>query len=237
MQACCTAQNTNKATAKETPQKEEATKTSTNIHKITFGEIKKEGKLWGLDLSHYQEVHDWDKVKEQKPDFIFLKATEGVTIRDEKYAEYYNSIRKIEIPVGSYHFFSYRSTGKDQAKNFITTVKYKRGDLPLVLDAEFSRKMPAAKIVVKELLAFLKAMNTKYGSYPIIYCNYKYYLTYLKDHLPAKCKLWIVDYQGKPDCEWTFWQTTDKFNVGGIKGKVDFNLYSGTPEDFKKLLR
>jgi lysozyme len=207
------------------------------VHEITFGEIKKAGKLWGLDLSHYQEIVDWDMLVEQGPDFIFLKATEGVTLQDEKYLEHYNQLRKLKIPVGSYHFFTYKTTGKDQAKNFLATAKYKQGDLPLVLDAEYAKTMPPPATVVKELMAFMKAVNTKYGTSPIIYCNFKYYLTYLKGNIPAKCKLWIVDYRGKPDCVWTFWQTTDRFNVGGVKGKVDFNLYNGTFEDFKRLLR
>ena len=208
-----------------------------NVHKITFGEVKKEGKLWGLDLSHYQEIVDWDMLEDQQPDFIFLKATEGMTIQDDKYEEHYNKIRKLKIPVGSYHFFSYKTSGKDQANNFLSTVKYKIGDLPLVLDAEFSKKMPEKKDVVRELLSFMKAVKARIGSYPIIYCNYDYYLLYLKTNVTEECKLWIVDYKNKPNCKWTFWQTTDKFNVGGIKGKVDFNMFNGTREDFKKLLR
>ena len=204
--------------------------------KSTYEYIPDNSKVWGLDFSHYQQITDWDLFSEQRPGFVFLKATEGTTIQDEKYNEYYNEIRKYEIPVGSYHFFTYKSSGADQASNFLNTVKYQKGDLPLVLDAEYAKKMPDAKTVVRELQSFLKVVYNKTGIFPIIYCNYRYYLQYLKGNLTIKCHFWIVDYQGKPNCEWTFWQTTDKYRVAGVKGYVDFNIFSGTRRDLQNML-
>lgn len=202
----------------------------------TTEESKEPEKIWGIDISHYQEVVDWNKVQEHEPGFIFVKATEGSTIQDPKYVEHYKSVRKLGIPVGSYHFFTYRSSGKEQAKNFLSTVKFQRGDLPLVLDAEFAKKIPGVSVVKKELLDFIKVIYDKTGVYPILYCPHKYYETYLKDCLPAQCKLWIVDYRNKPTCDWTFWQTTEKYKVSGIKGHVDFNLFYGSKKKLKSLL-
>jgi lysozyme len=96
--------------------------------------------------------------------------------------------------------------------------------------------MPEAGTVKKELLDFMKVVFDKTGLYPIVYCPHKYYETYLKDCLPAKSKLWIVDYKSAPNCEWTFWQTTEKYKVAGIKGYVDFNLFYGSKKNLKSLL-
>jgi lysozyme len=211
-------------------------KAKEEVKKEAKEEAKEPEKVWGIDISHYQEIVDWNKILEHEPGFIFVKATEGTTIQDPKYAEYYKSVRKLGIPVGSYHFFTYKSQGKDQAKNFLATAKLQRGDLPLVLDAEFSRTIPEKNIVKKELLDFMKVIYDKTGLYPIIYCPYKYYLTYLQDCLPPKCKLWIVDYKSNPNCDWTFWQTTEKYKVAGIKGYVDFNLFYGSKKKLKSLL-
>lgn len=199
-------------------------------------EEEKQGKIWGIDISHYQDITDWSKLQQQEPGFIFLKASEGSTIQDSKYTENYKAIRQLNIPVGSYHFFSYKSTAKEQAKNFLSIVRYQSGDLPLVLDAEFAKVMPAKELVRKELFEFMTIIYYKTGIYPIIYCPYKYYNTYLREGIPAECKLWIVDYRGKPNCNWTFWQTTEKYKMGGIKGYVDFNLFYGSMKDFKTLL-
>jgi lysozyme len=209
---------------------------SCSIQKNTSADIDDTGKVWGIDISHYQEIVDWYKLQQQEPGFIFVKATEGSTIQDPKYDEYYRTIRNLNIPVGSYHFFTYKSSGKDQATNFLSTAKYQRGDLPLVLDAEFAKKMPNQEQVKKELLDFLTTIRNKRGHYPILYCPYKYYLQYMKNVIPAECKLWIVDYKSNPNCDWTFWQTTEKYTVAGIKGYVDFNLFYGSKKKLKNLL-
>ena len=205
-------------------------------HKEVFEETKPAERIWGIDISHYQEIFDWNKLLQQEPGFIFLKASEGSTIQDQKYTEYYKMIRKLNIPVGSYHFFTYGSSGKDQAKNFLSIARYQHGDLPLVLDAEFAKKMPDREQIKKHLMDFMKVINDKTGRYPIIYCAYKYYLVYLKDNLPSECKLWIVDYRSNPNCDWIFWQTTEKYRAGGIKGYVDFNIFYGSKKDLKNLM-
>lgn len=203
---------------------------------VTISHVNTLEHPWGIDISHYQTDIDWIKLGQQKPNFIFLKATEGATIQDQKYEEYYHQIGELDIPVGSYHFFSYKSTGEDQAKNFLSTVKRKQGDLPLVLDAEYTRTMPEKELVKKELLIFINLVYQAMGTYPMIYCNYKYYQTYLQEIIPEACKLWIVDYQRKPDCDWTFWQTTSKFKLDAIKGHVDLNLFNGTKQSLESLL-
>lgn len=207
-----------------------------NPHNVTFGEIKAQGKIWGIDVSHHQSTIKWEKLKTQKPYFIFLKASEGATRQDGKYSENYKAAKKLGILVGSYHFFTYKSSGKDQANNFLSVAKHKSGDLPLVLDAEFARKMPANRLVGNELITFINVVYRRTGHYPMIYCDYDYYKLYLKDRLHTKCKLWIVDYKSKPDCKWTFWQTTNKFKIAGIRGNVDFNLFNGTKKKLKSIL-
>ena len=205
-------------------------------HREIFSETMLVDRVWGIDISHYQEIVDWEKFKNQEPGFIFLKATEGSTIRDPKYTEYYKQFRELNIPVGSYHFFTYMTSGKDQAKNFLSIAQFKHGDLPLVLDAEFAKKMPDKEQIQKHLLDFMNVIHEKAGHYPILYCSYKYYLLYLKGSLSPECKLWIVDYKSNPDCDWIFWQTTEKYRAAGIKGYVDFNLFYGTKKDLNSLL-
>jgi len=208
---------------------------SCSVKEKTTIESTKNSKVWGIDISHYQEIFDWERLKEHEPGFIFVKATEGTTIQDPKYAEYYKMIRKLDIPVGSYHFFTYKTSGKDQARNFLSVAKLQHGDLPLVLDTEFARIMPDKKTINKEISDFIAVVYHKTKQYPIIYCAYKYYLLYLQDSLPDKCKLWIVDYRGKPDCDWSFWQIAEKYKVAGIKGYVDYNLFYGSKKQLDSM--
>ena len=197
--------------------------------------VNTEGEVWGLDVSHHQNNIDWEILSQNQPHFVFLKATEGATNQDNKYLWNYKEARNKNIPVGSYHFFTYKSTGKEQAKNFLSTVKFNNGDLPPVLDLEFTKRMPPANQVRSELMDFILTISQKLACFPIIYCNNKYFKLYLEDCLPEKCKLWIVDYKAKPNGNWTFWQTSNKHEIPGIKGFVDLNLFNGSITTLKEL--
>jgi lysozyme len=204
---------------------------------VTVQQIRAEGKIWGIDLSHHQAKVDWVLLKKDKPHFVYLKATEGSTHIDRLYHENYTAARKAGLTVGSYHFFSYLSDGRTQAAHFLQFARYKAGDMPLVLDAEFRGIMPSADKVRAELIAFLKAVTTKTGRKPIIYCDYDYYLKYLKGHLKNEHQLWICDYREQPDAKWLIWQATDQLRIKGVKGKVDFNIFNGTKKQLTRLLK
>ena len=215
-------------------------KTTHKVHNtqptVTLDDINTDENIWGIDVSHHQNDINWDNFGEKKPHFMFIKASEGVTIQDNKYSQNYIEAKKHGILVGSYHFFSYKTHGRDQANNFLSVAQHKSGDLLPVLDAEFSKEMPEKELVTSELSDFINTVYEQLGNYPIVYCNYKYYKLYIEGHLQDRCKLWIVDYKTKPDCEWTFWQKTDKFKLAGIRGFVDLNLFNGSVSKLKGLI-
>lgn len=205
---------------------------------LTLKDVQIPNKLWGIDISHYQADINWLALADERPNFMFIKASEGINLKDEKYASYYDEASKLGIPVGSYHFFSYKSSGKEQAENFLSVAKHKNGDLLPVLDAEYTKSMPEDKSKIKaELIDFVTTIYQKLGSYPIIYCNHKYFQTYLAETiLQSNCKLWIVDYKNEPICNWTLWQSTDKLKLAAIKGHVDLNFFNGDLESLKNIL-
>jgi len=205
---------------------------------LTLKDVQIPNKLWGIDISHYQADINWLALSDERPNFMFIKASEGINLKDEKYASYYDEASKLGIPVGSYHFFSYKSSGKEQAENFLSVAKHKNGDLLPVLDAEYTKSMPEDKSKIKaELIDFVTTIYQKLGSYPIIYCNHRYFQTYLAETiLQANCKLWIVDYKNEPICNWTLWQSTDKLKLAAIKGHVDLNFFNGDLESLKNIL-
>lgn len=208
-------------------KKERTHKTKKFVPETTLKDVKENENLWGIDISHYQQEINWAALEKEKPHFMFIKATEGVTIKDNKYSTHYAQAKKTGINVGSYHFFSYKTTGKEQASNFLSVAQHKNGDLLPVLDAEFSKVMPAKEIITSEIDDFVNSIYEQLGLYPIIYCNYKYYNTYLSANIKTKCKLWIVDYKAKPEGDWAIWQSTDRFRLTSIRGHVDLNFLNG----------
>ena len=191
--------------------------------------------VWGIDISHHQQGIDWNRISDPLPHFLFLKATEGSTHRDSKYTEYKKKALEQGIPTGAYHFFSYTSSGKDQAKNFLKYADLKQGDLPPVLDAEFTSGMPDKTKVQNELMAFIQYVEEEIGVKPIIYCECDYFDKYLKSKLNVEYTMWISDFWGEPSCDYQFWQKTDKFKHPAFKGTLDYNLFKGSKKDLESL--
>ena len=78
--------------------------------------------VFGVDASVYQGEVDWTVLAEQGVDFAFLKATEGSSLQDIRFARNWAGAQDAGIRVGAYHFFSYDSSGETQAENFISAV-------------------------------------------------------------------------------------------------------------------
>lgn len=188
----------------------------------TKKEIKDSESTWGIDISHHQKKINWDElVKHNKPDFIFLKCTEGATHQDTKYNTYKNKAEQYNIVIGAYHFFSYQSSGKAQAENFIKHAKLKEGNIIPVLDLEYVKSQKSYKSRLGEIKAFCKEIKSEFGTYPIIYCECDYRNRVL-DSFFDNFTFWISDLYREPRCDYVFWQYTDRGEVKGI-GKIDNN--------------
>ena len=198
----------------------------------------------GIDVSHYQGEIDWSVIAEQNISFAFVKATEGSTYVDETFLYNFNSARQNGVPVGAYHFFSYDSSGKTQAENFIKNVIPFDGMLPPVIDIEFygtkEEDPPSKEAVDTELAAFISAIEKHYGLKPILYATEITYDLYLADDY-AEYDIWIRNVTGTPSLsdgrEWTFWQYTNREKLDGYNGEeefIDMNVFAGTADEFDK---
>lgn len=210
-------------------------KSSDGGNEFYFDVDKSRYPVWGIDVSRHQSHINWEKVSDSGIDFVFVKATEGVTVRDPLYKNHFEELKKHQIIRGAYLFFSYKSTGKDQAKNFINTVRLDKGDLPPVLDVEFKRRMPSRKKIISEVKSWLKDVENHYGVKPIIYLDYDFYQKYLKGSISKDYVLWITDYYGEPE-DWTFWQQTDRYKIPGVNTRVDRNVFVGSKRELRELL-
>lgn len=200
----------------------------------------------GIDLSAYQGEVDWKILADQKIDFAYIKATEGKDFVDEQFKKNWEESQKTGLKVGAYHFLSYETTGKDQAKNFIANVPESKKNLPPVVDLELYgiyEETPLPKEQVKVILdELLKDLEANYGVKPIIYTSQRIFNMYIgtdyKDY-----KIWIVDLDNSwpktlPNgSEFTFWQYSQRGIFDGYNGNetlIDMDLYKGTYDEFLK---
>jgi lysozyme len=193
--------------------------------------------VWGIDISHHQAQVDWDQMVKDKPYFIFFKATEGTTHIDRLYHKYKFEAAKRDIKVGSYHFFSYKSSGKEQALHFLKTAHIEKGDLPPVLDVEFKKEMPSSDWISRNVKQWIDVIEDSLGIRPIIYCPCRMYNEHLENILCNDYHLWIADYRkNPPGCNWTFWQKTDRHQLAGVTGNVDYNEFRGNILELNEIL-
>lgn len=199
--------------------------------------------IHGIDVSKYQEVINWQEVKDMtvkdvKIGFVFIKATEGRNLVDSRFHSNWKEAAKQQLPRGAYHFFIPGKNPRRQAKNFTNIVHLASGDLPPVLDVEISRNLPVSQIQ-KEVKTWLNMVEDHYGIKPIIYTNISFYEKYFEGHFDDY-PLWIAHYlepkQPRTRQNWAFWQHSETGRVNGIKTFVDFNVFSGDSVAFRNLL-
>jgi lysozyme len=209
-----------------------------------FGiEIPTRYTIHGIDVSRYQEIIDWQSVKNMnvegiKLGFCFIKATEGVESQDRRFKRNWAKAKEAGIARGAYHFFIASKSGKVQAEHFIKTVELQPGDMPPVLDVEQTNGMPSKK-VRERAKEWLETVENYYGVRPIIYANVDFYQQILKDEFDDY-PLWVAHYLQKEKPRiyrpWHFWQYSEQGHVNGIFCKVDFNAFYGDSVDFKNMM-
>ena len=217
---------------------------SSFVHYDAFGiELPSEYEIHGIDVSKYQQVINWDLVKQMNVDgimigFAFIKATEGNINQDRYFKRNWSKAQEAGVARGGYHFFLATKSGRTQAENFIRTVDLEKGDLPPVLDVEqtYGVNNTTLRARVKEWLDIVEA---HYGVKPIIYTNVEFYRAHLQDEFDGY-PLWVAHYlqPRKPRIyrDWHFWQHSESGRVNGIASRVDFNVFYGDSTDFKNLL-
>jgi lysozyme len=196
----------------------------------------------GIDISHYQGKIDWNSVKqginEEFPiEFVFMKATEGGDMADENFARNFAMAGKMGFIRGAYHFFSPKTDPAKQADNFISNVKLQSGDLPPVLDVESIGKCSPDKLR-RNVLIWLRRVESHYGVKPIIYASYKFKEKYLNDTVFDSYPYWIAHYyvdSVRYEGSWQFWQHSDVGTVPGIKNDVDLNVFNGSIDDLRQM--
>lgn len=199
--------------------------------------------IHGIDISHYQGDIDWDALQNAIIEgcplrFIIIKSTEGASRLDEKFNDNFAQAREYGFIRGAYHFWSNKSTAREQAYYFLQQVHLLDGDLPPILDIESKPKDRSLDDFQRDVLTWLHVVEDKYHVKPIIYTYYKFKENYLSAPVFDDYPYWIahyyvdkVEYKG----EWKFWQHTDAGKLPGIKGYVDFNIYNGSYYDLRKL--
>ena len=203
--------------------------------------VDEKNRTVGVDVSAHQAEIDMNVLKEQNIVFIYIKATEGSTWQDDRFAENWVNAKKAGLWSGAYHFFSYDSEGKTQAENFIKTVGPSlKGRLLPAVDVEYygdkEQNPPARADVIKELRTYLEMIENQYAVKPVIYTRSDIYEKYLKGEFD-EYKKWMssvytpLSWNYKDD--WYIWQYLNRGELKGYSGGekyIDLNILNKDKE-------
>ncbi|MBR1547397.1 MAG: glycosyl hydrolase family 25, partial [Prevotella sp.] len=219
-------------------------------------------RIYGIDISRHQHEKgrkrygiDWSKLRITSlgkrhnaggltfpVSFVYIKSTEGTTVRNRYFATDYQKAKKHGIHVGAYHFFSTKSTAEAQATYFLRNTIFRNGDFPPVLDVEPSdaqiRQIGGHEELLHRVRTFMQIVEKHTGMRPILYVSQMFVKKYMQqaDDLKHNYNVWIARYgEYRPDVKLVYWQLCPDGRVDGISGDVDinvFNGYQGQWEDF-----
>lgn len=194
----------------------------------------------GIDVSRHNGVIDFEQVRDDDYQFVFIKASEGKTYRDDAFDRNYQGAVRAGLKVGAYHFFRKNRTGREQADNLLAAIKGKPLDLPLVIDLEDDWGNGATvsrQTAVERVMDMIDILNGK-GYQVMIYTNLDGYNKYYKDML-GDHDLWLCSFTS-PDLLTSMPHRIQQFNhegsVNGVDGKVDLNVFRGTRSEWKSYL-
>ena len=194
----------------------------------------------GLDVSKHNGEIDFEQVVDDDYQFVFIKASEGKTYRDEAFDRNYQAARDAGLKVGAYHFFRKNRTGQEQADNLLGTIGDRELDLPLVIDLEDdwgNGATTSRETALERVMAMIAILKDK-GYDVMIYTNKDGYDKYYKGML-GDCDLWLCSFTSPdllPNLPHSFQQYSFEGKVSGVKSDVDLNVFRGSRSQWHSYL-
>ena len=195
----------------------------------------------GVDVSRWQGEIDWEKLRSQGANFVYIKATDGGDHLDPMFKKNWRGAAQAGLKRGAYHFFYWCRTAGEQADWFIRNVPKVEGALPPVLDVEWNgesscKKRPSRKLVLEKMKVFLDKLERHYGQRPIIYTAPDFYHDNLEGEL-LDYPFWLRSVAAHPSKvypgrKWIFWQYSGSGLSHGVDGKIDLNVFHGSEDEW-----
>lgn len=135
----------------------------------------------GIDVSEKQGYIDWQAISmDQKVEFVYIKATDGPTHVDKRYASNVYAANNFGCLTGSFHRLTTEGSMVQQFFNFNKHVVLSAQKLvPMVELDEYSMKGWSREQIQDSLNLFVWLVNEYYGCEPIIRTSQEFFETQL----------------------------------------------------------
>jgi len=197
----------------------------------------------GIDISHWQGIVDFNKLKASGIKFVIIKAGGSDAkkpYKDKKFEEYYKAAKSAGLDVGCYYFVGKdcisMEKGVEYALHFIELIKGKIFEYPVFMDVESQDKKYKTGIT-QSIIGFCSTMelyNYYVGVYASDISGFKERINY--DQI-KQYDTWVARYGVNPRYikDYGIWQYSSKGRISGIIGNVDLDYaYRDYPGIMKK---
>ncbi len=210
-----------------------------------FNESGVKAAAMGIDVSEWQRVSDWSKVKADGIDFIIIRiggrgyGPSGTLYSDDRAIGYIRDAQAAGLKVGIY-FFSAAITSQEAVEEASWTIRTLQTnnihpDMPIYIDMEHSAEYPNGRadqlnreqhtLVAK---AFCETV-TNAGYEAGIYASKSYFLSELSYTQLDSYSIWLANWTTNytmPSFSYHYdlWQFSSSATVSGISGRVDIDV-------------
>lgn len=187
----------------------------------------------GIDVSIWQGEIDYERVKANEIEVVYIRSSEGSSYVDPYYLRNYNDAKENGLQVGFYHFLTATTVEEAvvQADFFVSLVGGLEPDCRLAMDFEQFDGLNVEQI--NEIsLAFLKRVEERSGKEVVIYSDAYNARDTFGEELAKNYPIWVADYdvespEGNGKWEtWIGFQYSDLGRIDGINTNVDLDYFT-----------
>lgn len=191
-----------------------------------------------IDVSEFQGVIDWNKVKNDGIEGVIIRAGYGKGNVDDRFYDYIKGAINAGLHIGIYWFsYAYNDDMAAREAQYCDELisEYKSAiDMPVFFDWEYDSMNYATKngvnpdkgLISTMTRAFCEAIE-KLGYTAGYYLNMDYEKNFYNEEILSTYKRWYARYTKAEQKDCYLWQNSDKGSVDGIKGNVDTDVLWG----------
>lgn len=180
----------------------------------------------GIDIYEYDNILNWNAVKNNGVSVVIQKATQGLYHNDSLLNYRYPKILAAGLKIGYYHFANNSGNPVGEAKHFLSRVKNLHSDTVLWLDIE-NQPNWAKWQAINYTNAFINYVQSQ-GYHMGIYTGLSFYYEYLNGNIPNNIPIWLASYGRQPlqYPDIVSWQYSESGRMSGIVGDVDTDYFN-----------
>lgn len=187
----------------------------------------------GIDVSQWQGAIDFNAVKNENIQIVYIKASEGTGYVDPYFRKNYEGAKENNLNIGFYHYLTARTENEAilEAEHFTNVISGTTPECKLAMDFESFGNLTNEEIN-NISFAFLRKVQELTNREMVIYSDTYNARNVFSYELASEYPLWVAEYGvevPQDNGKWSSWigfQYTDEGRINGINTYVDRNKFT-----------